>query len=145
MSTTPATCQNCDAPLAPDAPGLVCPACLVGEVLGSVDTLDTEVDTGLPANGDRHKLLDSDSLEGSNLGQGGRYKILQRIGEGGFGTVYMAEQSIPVRRRVAVKILKAGMDTRQLLARFEAERQALAMMDHPNIAKVHDGGETEQG
>ncbi len=75
----------------------------------------------------------------------GRYKLLQLIGEGGFGTVYMAEQKEPVRRRVALKIVKLGMDTRQVIARFEAERQALAMMDHPNIAKVFDAGATETG
>ena len=75
----------------------------------------------------------------------GRYKLLQRIGEGGMGVVYMAEQEEPVRRRVALKIIKLGMDTRQVVARFEAERQALAMMDHPNIARVLDGGATETG
>src|SRR4030095_2577368 len=75
----------------------------------------------------------------------GRYKILQKIGEGGCGVVYMAEQEEPVQRRVALKIIKLGMDTRQVIARFEAERQALAMMDHPNIAKVLDGGATETG
>lgn len=75
----------------------------------------------------------------------GRYKLLQRVGEGGFGTVFMAEQVEPVVRRVALKIIKAGMDTRQVIARFEAERQALAMMDHPNIARVFDAGTTENG
>ena len=70
----------------------------------------------------------------------GRYKLLERIGEGGFGVVYMAEQQHPVRRKVALKVVKPGMDSRQVLARFEAERQALAIMDHPNIAKVFDGG-----
>jgi len=75
----------------------------------------------------------------------GRYKLLQEIGEGGFGVVYQAEQTEPVRRIVALKILKAGMDTRQVVARFEAERQALALMDHPNIAKVLDAGATEGG
>ena len=75
----------------------------------------------------------------------GRYKLLQKIGEGGFGVVYMAEQREPVKRRVALKIIKLGMDTRQVVGRFEAERQALAMMDHPNIAKVLDGGATETG
>jgi tRNA A-37 threonylcarbamoyl transferase component Bud32/aromatic ring-cleaving dioxygenase len=70
---------------------------------------------------------------------------LQKIGEGGFGAVYMAQQEAPVRRRVALKIIKAGMDTRQVIARFEAERQALAMMDHPYIAKVLDAGATEAG
>jgi len=75
----------------------------------------------------------------------GPYKILQRIGEGGFGVVFMAEQEKPVRRRVALKIIKLGMDTRQVVARFEAERQALAMMDHPNIARVFDAGATDTG
>lgn len=75
----------------------------------------------------------------------GRYKLLQPIGEGGFGSVWMAEQREPVKRRVALKIIKMGMDTKQVIARFEAERQALAMMDHPNIAKVLDAGATETG
>jgi Protein kinase domain len=75
----------------------------------------------------------------------GRYKILEKIGEGGCGVVYVAEQTEPVRRRVALKVIKLGMDTRQVVARFEAERQALAMMDHPNIAKVFDAGTTETG
>src|SRR5213083_1962093 len=70
----------------------------------------------------------------------GRYKLLERIGEGGFGEVWMAEQREPVKRRVALKIIKLGMDSRHIVARFEAERQALAMMDHPNIAKVLDAG-----
>src|SRR5581483_4860402 len=68
----------------------------------------------------------------------GPYKLLQEIGEGGMGVVYMAEQETPVRRRVALKIIKPGMDSRQVIARFEAERQALAMMDHQNIARVLD-------
>ena len=72
----------------------------------------------------------------------GRYKLLQQIGEGGCGVVYMAEQEEPVRRRVALKVIKLGMDTKQVIARFEAERQALALMDHPNIAKIHDAGVT---
>ena len=75
----------------------------------------------------------------------GRYKLLQEIGEGGFGIVYLAEQTEPVKRRVALKVLKPGMDTREVVARFEAERQALALMDHPNIARVFDGGATESG
>jgi hypothetical protein len=75
----------------------------------------------------------------------GPYKLLQEIGEGGMGVVYMAEQREPVQRRLALKIIKPGMDTRQVIARFEAERQALAMMDHPNIAKVFDAGTTESG
>jgi serine/threonine protein kinase/tetratricopeptide (TPR) repeat protein len=75
----------------------------------------------------------------------GRYKLLQQIGEGGCGVVYMAEQEEPVRRRVALKVIKLGMDTKSVVARFEAERQALALMDHPHIAKVLDGGATESG
>src|SRR5205807_2885807 len=75
----------------------------------------------------------------------GRYKLLEQIGEGGFGIVFLAEQTRPVRRKVALKVLKAGMETRQVVARFEAERQALAIMDHPNIAKVFDGGATPSG
>jgi serine/threonine protein kinase/tetratricopeptide (TPR) repeat protein len=80
--------------------------------------------------------------EGDSIG---RYKLLQQIGEGGFGTVYMAEQTEPVQRRVALKVIKAGMDSKEVIARFEAERQALALMDHPNIAKVHDAGTTDGG
>jgi serine/threonine protein kinase len=75
----------------------------------------------------------------------GRYKLLEIIGEGGFGIVYMAEQKEPIRRRVALKVIKPGMDTREVIARFEAERQALAMMDHPNIARVMDAGATKLG
>src|SRR6516225_10149466 len=75
----------------------------------------------------------------------GPYKLLEQIGDGGFGVVFMAEQTVPMRRKVALKILKPGMDTDQVVARFEAERQALALMDHPNIAHVFDGGETASG
>jgi eukaryotic-like serine/threonine-protein kinase len=75
----------------------------------------------------------------------GPYKLMEQIGGGGMGVVYVAEQAQPVRRKVALKVIKPGMDTRQVVARFEAERQALAMMDHPNIAKVHDAGATESG
>ena len=75
----------------------------------------------------------------------GPYKLLQQIGEGGMGVVFMAEQERPLRRRVAVKVIKPGMDTRQVIARFEAERQALALMDHPNISRVLDAGATESG
>src|SRR5688572_12774986 len=73
----------------------------------------------------------ADEAVGQTLG---RYKLLERVGEGGCGVVYVAEQTEPVRRRVALKVIKLGMDTKQVVARFEAERQALAMMDHPNIA-----------
>lgn len=75
----------------------------------------------------------------------GPYRLLERLGEGGFGVVYLAEQEAPIRRQVAVKMIKPGMDTRQVVARFEAERQALALMDHPHIARVLDGGQTLEG
>jgi serine/threonine protein kinase len=75
----------------------------------------------------------------------GRYKLLEEIGQGGMGSVWVVEQTTPVRRKVALKLIKAGMDSRSVLARFEAERQALALMDHPNIAKVLDGGLTDSG
>src|SRR5678809_75903 len=75
----------------------------------------------------------------------GHYKIREKLGEGGCGIVYMAEQAEPVRRRVALKVIKLGMDTKQVIARFEAERQALALMDHPHIAKVLDAGTTDTG
>ncbi len=75
----------------------------------------------------------------------GKYKLIDELGRGGMGVVYLAEQVAPVKRKVAVKIIKLGMDTKQVMARFEAERQALAMMDHPSIAKVYDAGATERG
>ena len=75
----------------------------------------------------------------------GRYKLLRQIGEGGCGVVHLAEQQEPVRRSVALKVIKLGMDTKSVIARFEAERQALALMDHPNIAKVLDAGATDSG
>jgi serine/threonine protein kinase len=93
------------------------------------------------ANRDEGKLSADEDL-GKRIGS---YKLLQKIGEGGCGIVYMAEQEVPVRRRVALKVIKLGMDTKSVIARFEAERQALAMMDHPNIARVLDAGSTETG
>src|SRR5262245_36675520 len=75
----------------------------------------------------------------------GPYRLMEPLGEGGFGVVFLAEQQVPVRRKVALKVLKAGMDSRQVVARFEAERQALALMDHPNIARVFDGGVAPSG
>jgi len=75
----------------------------------------------------------------------GRYQLLQKVGEGGMGEVWLAEQKEPVRRRVALKVIKAGMNTREIIARFESERQALALMDHPAIAKVFDADSTTDG
>jgi serine/threonine protein kinase len=107
-----------------------------------------QLDTALEAiaeDGPRPTIrLDFSNDEGPGT-RIGRYKLLQKIGEGGMGVVYMAQQEEPVRRRVALKIIKLGMDTKQVIARFEAERQALALMDHPNIARVLDGGATDTG
>lgn len=93
---------------------------------------------------ERPSLLIDTTGDGEDL-RVDRYRLLEKIGEGGFGDVYRAEQHEPVRRQVALKVIKIGMDTREVVARFEAERQALAMMDHPGIAKVLDGGVTEKG
>src|SRR5512136_604878 len=123
---TPNTCLNCGAALTDDARQGYCPKCLfrlagVGPVRVSPPD-EEEIGTSI-----------------------GRYKLLERLGEGGFGAVYVAEQREPVKRRVALKIIKLGMDTKAVIARCEAERQALALMEHPNIAKVLDGGATETG
>ena len=98
--------------------------------------------TASPADANRTEVAPIREGPGARIGP---YKIIGEIGQGGFGTVYMAEQEAPVRRKVALKIIKLGMDTRQVVARFEQERQALAMMDHPNIARVLDAGATEAG
>jgi len=122
-------CPQCGANLPPDAPEGLCPKCLMKAV--------RPVDFGA-------------TLEQSHLFEGpgtkiGRYELLSLIGEGGMGLVYQAEQKEPVKRRVALKIIKPGMDSKQVVARFEAERQALALLDHPNIAHVFDAGTTEAG
>ena len=118
------------------------------EMLAAVQSLlhhhDKQAFLDLPAVGSSVTLDDSPLSEGPGTVIG-RYKLLQQIGEGGFGVVYMAEQQRPIRRKVALKIIKLGMDTKQVIARFEAERQALAMMDHPNIAHVFDAGTTKTG
>ncbi len=103
-------------------------------------------DSFLEPPGPRRRLVGDEPPIRERPGTGiGPYKLLEQIGEGGFGVVFMAEQAQPVRRKVALKVLKPGMDTRQVVARFEAERQALALMDHPNIARIFDGGETASG
>ncbi len=106
------------------------------------DFLEFPVSGRGPDTESTSRAIDPSEQPGDRIG---RYRLLERIGEGGCGVVYMAEQEEPVRRRVALKVIKLGMDTRQVVARFEAERQALALMDHPNIAKVLDGGATETG
>ena len=123
-------CPECGKTKPAGAPDGACPACLL--TLGLAAALPRQETSVLPPLAEL-----GDRIE--------RYKLLEQIGEGGFGTVWMAEQQEPVRRLVALKILKLGMDTKEVVARFEAERQALAMMDHPNIAKVLDAGATERG
>jgi hypothetical protein len=87
-----------------------------------------------------HTLDNAAELLGSTIG---RYQLVEQIGEGGMGVVYLAEQTEPIRRQVALKIIKPGYDTRQIISRFEAERQTLALMDHPNIARILDAGTTD--
>jgi tetratricopeptide (TPR) repeat protein/serine/threonine protein kinase len=125
----------------------------VDEACAGDDALRRRVQILLEAHAGEDRLLDFSAANiGGTIDQPsmsespgtviGPYKLLEQIGEGGFGVVFMAEQQQPVRRKVALKVLKPGMDTRQVIARFEAERQALALMDHPNIAQVFDGGTT---
>jgi len=126
------------------------------EVCGSNVDLRCHLEALLQAHGQAGDFLEAGALGGDETldipplceGPGtiiGRYKLLEKIGEGGMAVVYMAEQEQPVRRKVALKIIKLGMDTKNVIARFEAERQALALMDHPNVAKIFDGGTTETG
>src|SRR5271165_5533491 len=125
------------------------------QACGSDVALRTRVDELLRAHRDAGAFLGGAENQDATIDRpiseqpgaviAGRYKLLEAIGEGGMGTVWVAEQTQPVRRKVALKLIKTGMDSKSVLARFEAERQALAVMDHPNIAKVLDGGMTETG
>ncbi len=133
--TEPVTCQHCGASIPGNAPPGFCPKCLFAEGLTTVGNSRDE-----PAT------MNEPTEEAGELSSSiGSYKLLEKIGEGGMGEVYMAEQEEPIRRKVALKIIKLGMDTKQVVARFEAERQALALMDHPHIAHIFDGGATESG
>ncbi|MCU0914650.1 MAG: protein kinase [Planctomycetes bacterium] len=130
-------------------------AAYLNAACGSEGPLRAEVESLVRAHRDagpflRVLLEEQQAPETSPVTEGpgtviGRYKLLEKIGEGGMAVVYMAEQTEPIRRKVALKIIKLGMDTRQVIARFEAERQALALMDHPSIAKVLDAGATDTG
>ena len=136
--TDSSTCPACGSPLAQGSRSGMCPACLLRAAMGSDSTL-------LPAPGESGAAQSPPAFSEQPGTRIGHYKLLEQIGEGGFGIVWMAEQEEPVRRRVALKIIKLGMDTREVVARFEAERQALSMMEHPNIACVFDGGATATG
>ena len=147
--------RRCPGHSSPGRPGrLSAPRC-AGE-----PALRREVEALLSAHADRRSARPSaldagptDNHEPAGDGHAaaavgdriGPYRLMEQIGEGGFGLVFVAEQAEPVRRKVALKVLKPGMDTRDVVARFEAERQALALMDHPNIAKVLDAGSTPAG
>jgi eukaryotic-like serine/threonine-protein kinase len=106
------------------------------------EQLAPDHDSGLNEGDLKATVVDTSETASGVIGP---YHLLQRIGEGGMGEVWLAEQKEPIRRRVALKLIKAGMDSRQVIARFESERQALALMDHPAIAKVLDAGSTPQG
>ncbi|MGA8598167.1 MAG: serine/threonine-protein kinase, partial [Bryobacteraceae bacterium] len=127
-------CPQCGAESGPDDPAGLCPGCLMQgffeSTAGADESRTQTIDTATAPTGD-------DDF--------GRYHILRPLGEGGMGTVYLAEQREPIRRRVALKVIKLGMDTNEVLARFANERQALAMMDHPNIARIFDAGATPKG
>src|SRR5207302_8596510 len=120
------------------------------QACGEDGNLQARVEALLREHDEEHSLLESPTKElhailGASYGerpgtQIGPYKLLQQIGQGGMGAVFLAEQFQPVQRKVALKLIKPGLDSRQIIARFEAERQALALMDHPNIAKVLDAG-----
>lgn len=125
----PARCPRCGTPLAPDVPGTLCLRCLLGLGLQRAAP-GGEDDAAPPSAAD-------DSFPG--------YRIVELLGEGGCGVVYRAEQTEPVRREVALKVIRLGMDSRAVITRFEAERQALARMDHPNIARIFDAGVTARG
>lgn len=135
----PDICPTCGNTLPPNAPRGFCPTCLLrgGLSLPEMETAafqaKIDTDTVAPSPAALEPVI------------GGRYRLGEKLGEGGFGVVYEAEQTEPLRRTVAIKILKPGMDTRQVIARFDAERQTLALMEHPHIARVLDAGETSDG
>lgn len=124
-------CAACDGEMPPAFFVGLCPSCLLA--------------AGREVNLDGPEDATDGAVGGESLGHIGPYRLIESLGEGGMGIVYLAEQREPIRREVALKVIKAGMDTREVIRRFEGERQALAMMDHPGIARVLDAGETETG
>ena len=127
-----ANCPQCGRELGSDDPAGLCPKCLILGVF----------DSSVGANEAETQTIDIVAAAADGFG---RYHILRTLGEGGMGTVYLAEQRDPIRRTVALKVVKLGMDTNEVLARFNHERQALAMMDHPNVARIFDAGATAKG
>ena len=135
MSDEMKCCAQCGTRLKPDAPSGLCLRCLLSFGLKDVS----------PGSNERSDAAPPVTMAGAVADEFDRYRIIEKLGEGGCGVVYRAEQLVPVRREVALKVIKLGMDTATVIARFEAERQALAMMDHPGIAKVFDAGSSRQG
>lgn len=133
-------CPRCSAQIAEDAPLNVCPSCLMKQAMEeTAEAIDVRSPGGSGyVDGDAAVELPPGTVIG-------RYTIVEKLGAGGFGAVYKATQKSPVRRTVAIKIIKAGLDTKEFIARFEGERQALARMDHPNIARMFDAGSTRHG
>jgi len=135
MSANSSTCPQCGTQLKPGVPGGLCLSCL----------LSLGLKAGVADSGDSAESLPQGSPPEIKTDEFGRFRIIKQIGEGGCGVVYRAEQLQPIRREVALKVIKLGMDTGSVIARFEAERQALALMDHPGIAKVFDAGTSLKG
>src|SRR5215468_8083602 len=125
------TCPQCGEEMGSGDPAGLCPKCLIQGAFDSSIGAD-----------DGSQTIDTAAAGDDDFG---RYRVLSPLGEGGMGTVYLAEQLEPIRRRVALKVVKLGMDTAQVLSRFNNERQALALMDHPNIAQIFDAGATAKG
>src|SRR5579863_24028 len=125
-------CPKCGAALAADSVEGLCPQCLLRLAM----TTEADVSDTLPIAGSAETPVEHEF---------GAYKIVRVLGEGGMGTVYLAEQREPIRRLVALKVIKLGMSTREVMARFDSERQALALMDHPHIARVFDAGASDRG
>jgi hypothetical protein len=140
LANQKATCLSCGGNLPLDAAGRLCASCLLSEHHEERGDSELAAVTAVENQGDK---IERDTYQlGTCIG---RYQLLEKIGEGGMGTIYLAEQREPLIRKVALKVIKLGMDTRRVIARFEAERQALALMDHPNIARVLDAGSTLAG
>ncbi len=145
MKVPPQRCPRCGQPVPQSAPGRLCPVCLLRLGLAGGGGDDAIGAVEAPTSDDAEIADLPVSASESPVRRIGRYALVEVLGEGGFGVVWKARQLEPVRRTVALKIVKPGLDTRQVLARFEAERQALAMMDHPNITRVFDGGASDSG
>src|SRR5579863_2800982 len=128
------SCPECGAELDSETRAGLCPVCLIRSAS----------DTSVGSDGFRVPTLETATAAGTDS-DFGPYHVIRTVGEGGMGTVYLAEQREPIRRSVALKVVKPGMDTGRVLARFANERQALAMMDHPNIARILDAGSTPGG